>query len=471
GGCSKNFTLTIDKEYEKEKINKVLINGQEIFANGNRYTNNNIEFEEEQSQRDIKVVVIPKYYDEIHKNYTVKKEPKEGENKDTITIPYPTGLEIVVSFEDWEEELEYIKVDGKKLELEKRDDKVYAKVFFNNLKNDEKTINLEIKPRINNLFEKNIVIKKGQIKNEEFNITLFPNKRKCYVEFEGNDDSLSDMNLNFLRTNEQFKITNDINNGMDISRITNASNDKSFIKDNQIDTLKFQVSCKLTEEIIISKNCYETKQVKLDFTNSNTQKINLSNDDWVHYGYVRFDYVDGDNDFIMINNLLDKPLKIKKGKRVSQKILLGNYQYEVSSKQKNSLYNKLDMCKKNDIKLINIASLPLNDTIEKLNTKDYKLNGGKSLISIVTVKDNIKLRFISLEDRVLIDGKVSSAIHEVIVPTQVILPSGSYKIQIQKGSKWKTIYSNIEFDINKSIMIDLDTKDKIITDISGNLSL
>lgn len=226
--------------------------------------------------------------------------------------------------------------------------------------------------------------------------------------------------------------------------------------------------CKNTK-IVLEKACYPIKDYIVNFNDfKQKENIDLSYSDWEKFAYIRFDYTNGFSSKINISGL-SSDISIKKGNIKSKKVTLGTHNYQIHSDFYLPKNDSIQMCKENEIKIIDLGTESFTDKVAVLGKSHKELQHGYGLVSFVTIQDNanVKLqRYIKPEVDINkttnnVDYYSQSITKNVYIknfpddiviatPNTIKIPAGQYLLTFNNNKK------TIKLLPNNNLIVDLD---------------
>ena len=136
--------------------------------------------------------------------------------------------------------------------------------------------------------------------------------------------------------------------------------------------------------INISKDCYPTKTIDIDFTKVDTFTINLKKEDWEKYAYLKLENTSNYTINVEVNN--DKN-QINTNQNIVKVLPLGDYHLSIRAPFKKEKSINIRLNKENEILIYNIeTSAPAKSTIKEPST--IILEHGEGVLKILSNLSN-----------------------------------------------------------------------------------
>jgi len=180
-----------------------------------------------------------------------------------------------------------------------------------------------------------------------------------------------------------------------IQRQLAASRNEEYIPQkpiNIVETLWTSVKSKKIEKkltrskykINLSKNCYPTQTIDIDFTQLDNYTIKLKKEDWEKYAYLRLENYSSYTINVEIDNDQNQ---IQQNQNIVKVLPLGDYNIIISAPFKNEKNISIRLNKENEILIYNIeTSAPAKSTIKKPST--INLEHGEGVLKILSNLSN-----------------------------------------------------------------------------------
>ncbi|KPA12470.1 hypothetical protein MHK_007323, partial [Candidatus Magnetomorum sp. HK-1] len=136
--------------------------------------------------------------------------------------------------------------------------------------------------------------------------------------------------------------------------------------------------------INLSKKCYPTQTIDIDFTKLDNFTINLKKEDWEKYAYLRLENTSSYTINVEINNDQNQ---IQPNQNIVKVLPLGEYNFIISAPFKKEKSINIRLNKENEILIYNIeTSAPAKSTIKKPST--INLEHGEGVLKILSNLSN-----------------------------------------------------------------------------------
>lgn len=196
-------------------------------------------------------------------------------------------------------------------------------------------------------------------------------------------------------------------------------------------------------EILLSKKYYDQMKCSASFDNGDTAILELKAKDWLKFGYVRVDYLNGDSPFINVTGLPNTET-VKRSASISQKVPLGEYEVKFTADHKVAKDDIAVVPQENHISFFEIDTLKPQSTAI-LEGRNITLPNGAGSLRILTEKDNVNFTLAR-------KGRSAANIaykdkKNITAPTFLELPAGDYTLSYNGQSKALTIKNSEEIEV------------------------
>lgn len=196
-------------------------------------------------------------------------------------------------------------------------------------------------------------------------------------------------------------------------------------------------------EILLSKKYYNQMKCSASFDSGDTAILELKEKDWLKYGYVRVDYLNGDSPFIKVAGL-PSPETVRRSSSISQKVPLGDYKVKFTADHKVTREDMAAVPQENHISFFEIDTLKPQST-NILNGRNVELHNGVGSLRILTEKDNVKFTLArNGRSATNIDYKGKK---NITAPTFLELPAGNYTLSYKGQTKSLVIKNSEEIEV------------------------
>jgi len=214
--------------------------------------------------------------------------------------------------------------------------------------------------------------------------------------------------------------------------------------------------------ITLSKECYETQEINIDFSKTEKYSIQLKKGDWNKYAYLRIENRSDIDEPIEVE-FSDIKKTINANENLVKKLSLGKYGllFTPVSNFKSKRSTDVSLCNENEIVILNIKT-PKPEKTEIQKSQDILIYHGVGSLTVLSEKSNeliqifdknIYLLLNSLNENISnIEAKLSTA------------EGDSYSQNIEKDKKLNTYLEQLQQNKSSIIKKSLVLKTPIVID-------
>lgn len=143
----------------------------------------------------------------------------------------------------------------------------------------------------------------------------------------------------------------------------------------------------------LTKKCYEPKNSRIVFSNRATTRLQISENDWLRYAYLRVCHIEkeGERANIEVSGHCFGSLKLRPGQLAGIPLPLGDHKITLEAPYKNPVSKTFTSCEENEIVRWDVSTSPGRAvaTIEKVGD-EIVLGHGYGALRVLTTSKNVK---------------------------------------------------------------------------------